>query len=319
MGVGSVTSMNGMSVMQRTMAGSTDAKSKNIQKEIADKEQQMRKAASKEDLSVAEKADERKKLQREISSLNAELERYQEELFKSQKRERMLAELQEKADPAEEGNAAGRIQADEKGEETGVVQEEISAAADPSAQQESLQGTVIVKNSDGTVILKGKMNEDEEGSVGADKKQADELREEGMDGDKTPFTDEEADTDTGLPPKEVEAMMSADASAGQAGRQEAVIAKIRGDIAVLKGEINQDERRGIDTDKKQAELEKLEKQEERARELPFSVLGEENSTKQAETKMKASVAQADTENNVIQFPKEEEQASQQMFGVSVSN
>jgi len=302
--------------MQMTMAGSADVKSKNLEKEIADKEQQMQKAASKEELSVEEKADQRKKLQREISGLRTELERYQEEALKSQKREKRMAELQKEAEPVKEGSAAEQARKAEE-EEEDTSPKEISAAesADMSARQAGLPGTVIVKNSDGTVIFKGKTNEDEGRSVDRDQKQTDEARKGNIAEEETASKDEERNG--GLAVKETEEMVSADASTQQAGRQEKVIARIRGDIAVLKGEINQDEIRGADTDQKQAELEKLEKKEERARLLPFSVLGEADSTERPAAQAKASVAQTDAENNVFPFSTEEEQASQQRFHVSL--
>ncbi|MDE7207201.1 MAG: hypothetical protein K2N90_08620 [Lachnospiraceae bacterium] len=61
MGVGSVTSRNSMSNVQMARARSADVKSKKIQNEITDIQQQMQKISSKEELSVDEKANERKK------------------------------------------------------------------------------------------------------------------------------------------------------------------------------------------------------------------------------------------------------------------
>ena len=72
MGISSITSMNGMSGMQMTMASSTETKNKNIQKEITDAQQQMRALSSKDELSVNDKANERKTLQKKIASLNTE-------------------------------------------------------------------------------------------------------------------------------------------------------------------------------------------------------------------------------------------------------
>ncbi|MDE7199331.1 MAG: FlxA-like family protein, partial [Lachnospiraceae bacterium] len=70
MGIGGITSANSMSVMQMTSSNVTDSRSKNIQKEITDTQQQMQKLSSKEDLSANEKSQERKALQKEISDLN---------------------------------------------------------------------------------------------------------------------------------------------------------------------------------------------------------------------------------------------------------
>ena len=100
MGIGSITSTNSMSVMQMTSSDLRDQKSKNIQNDITDAQQQMQKLASKEELSADEKANEKKKLQREISNLNTKLEQHQEELVRSHKREIMLAQLLEDREPA---------------------------------------------------------------------------------------------------------------------------------------------------------------------------------------------------------------------------
>lgn len=95
MGIGRVSSWNCMSDMQMNPTGMTDTKSKSIQKEITDVQQKMQKLPSKEEYSPSEMADERKKLQKEISGLNIKLKLHQEKLLKSQKREAMLAKLQE--------------------------------------------------------------------------------------------------------------------------------------------------------------------------------------------------------------------------------
>lgn len=105
MGIGSITSTNSMSVMQMTSSDLRDQKSKNIQNDITDAQQQMQKLASKEELSADEKANEKKKLQREISNLNTKLEQHQEELVRSHKREIMLAQLLEDREPAKEDTA----------------------------------------------------------------------------------------------------------------------------------------------------------------------------------------------------------------------
>ncbi len=324
MGVGSVSSMNSMSNLQTTMAGSTDVKSKNIQNEINDIQQQMQKVSSQEELSVDEKADERKKLQKEISSLNTELERHQEEFLRSQKREIMMAELQENEKPEEEDKAIDRAQTDEAGQEdAGNNAESIDSntaeqsrqdtstatSVTQSAQQTGQPGTVIVKNSDGIVILKGEMNPVERSDVDVD-----EIGEEDIAEEET----EDVDTDTGLSHKEMNAMVSANVSAQQASRQGTVIARINGDVAILKGEMSLDEKRGQDTDRKQEQLEKLEEKEEKARIFQFSVLGEANKAMETATKAEDSGMQISTDNNAFinasKLSQEEEQKLYVSFG-----
>lgn len=335
MSVGSVTSMNSMSSVQITRARSTDVKSKNIQNEIKDAQQQMQKLSSKEELSVDEKADERKKQQKEITNLNAELERHQKEFLRSQRREMMLAELRKEGQPTEEGKSADKTPTDkinkvgvaekeikttDRNSNTRLSQEETSAvsAVGASEQQKDDQGTVIFKNSDGTVILKGEAKQSENRGIDADKKQTDETQKE------TKSINDDADKDTGLSQKEIHKMISSDVSAKQTSLKGTVIVRIREGIASLKGEINQDERHGVNTDKKQKELEKLEEKEERARTLSSSVLREENSITNPLENAKVSGIQSKTDNNAVinfsQLSKEDDQeAAQQRFYVSFGN
>lgn len=314
MGIVGVTSMNSMSNRQMTMTGSTDSKSKSIENEITGVQQQMQKISTKEDLSVNEKTNERKKLQKEISGLNTELKQHQEELRKSQKREIMMAELQEDKEPAKEEKSKGKIQVDETSLD--------KAAETKEEGQAGRQGTVIAKTEDGIVLFKGKNNQDENLGIDAEKKQADEAKEQVVDEKETKAADSDKDKDTGLSRKEMFEIVSTDASAKQTNRQETVIARIQGGIAILKGEINQDERSGADTAKKQAELEKMEQKEQRARSFPFSVLGEANNTGKSAAKAKVSgikdAAQINIENNVIKLS-QEDPTSPQRFYISFGN
>lgn len=287
MGVGNISSMNGMSGMQMPVSGFTDTKSKKVQNEITEMQRKMQKLSSDEELSVDEKSDERKKLQQEISSLNTELQRYEEESLKSQKRKEMLAELRGEEEPAEEGESADKIQADRK--EEGAAETKTDAA------------TVIFQDSDGTVLLKGGVDQAEERGVDAEKKQADETEEEDMSEEAVKPMNEEDETDTGISGQEMYAMVFAEDSEKQEETQDRVIADIKGDIAVLKGEISQDKRRGVDTDQKQEELEKLQRREERARELQNRENRKDNVTKN------------------FPFPAAGAQASEQQFTVAVGN
>lgn len=281
MGIGRVSSWNRMSDMQMNPTGMTDTKSKSIQKEITDVQQKMQKLPSKEEYSPSEMADERKKLQKEISGLNIKLKLHQEELLKSQKREAMLAKLQEE-------------------KELSPDKTEKEEASDREEQAKG-QETVLTKNSDGTVILKEEKNPD--GSV----KTEDETKE-----------NIEADTkkDAGLSHKEMHAMVSANHSIQQAGRQGVVIARMKEGVVILKGEISQDERYGADTGKKQAELEKMEKREQRARAFQSSSLGEANSTVRSAAKANLPGAKDGVQtrdNNVVKFFQEDEAARQRFY------
>lgn len=324
MGVGSITSMNSMSGMWKTTAGSSDVKSKNIQNQITGKQQQMQKISSEKELSANEKANERKQQQKEIVNLNMELKRHQDEFLRSQKRELMMAELQKDAETEKE-EASANINAEETVKKASAEKESKKADADMAADsfQEKLpaagltdtsaeqQGTVIFKSDDGIVLLKENLNQTEKDTADTNKKQT----------EINPL-DKEEDTDTGLSQKELYTIVSEDASARQTDRQETVISKIKGGIAVLKGEINQDERRGVNTDKKQEELEKLEKKEENARSLQSSVLNKTDNTMNSSAKAKVSGIQDSTEKDVFLNASklsEEDWTSPQKFYVSLGH
>lgn len=316
MGIGSITSTSSMSSMQINTAGSTDTKSKKVEDEITSAQQQLKKLSSTQELSVAEKANERQKIQKEISSLNTELKQHQEELSRSQKREAMMAELLEDTKPANEEKSEDKIQttkaSSDKPDEKNLPAGE---------QQTGQQGNVILKNDDGTVILKDSA------------KQADETKENDTAEKEKATKDKDRDkaADAGMTSKEAHAMISADSSIQQAGRQGAIVAKTRGGIAVLKGEMRQDEKRGIDTEKNQAELEKMEKKENRAIAFQSSTLGEANNTmKSAETNATGTKDNTliGAGNNGFSNPfinalnvtqQNEGWASQQMFHVSLGN
>ncbi|MDE7133306.1 MAG: hypothetical protein K2O65_16205 [Lachnospiraceae bacterium] len=320
MGIGSVTSTNSMSSIQTITTASTDPKIKNIQNEITDAEQQMQKLSSKEELSVNEKSDERKKLQKEISDLNTELKQHQEELSRAQKREIMLAELREDQEPTKEETSEDKVSATEKSSD-----QEDEKKQPLDGQQSESQGTVISRNSDGVVILTEAMNPNENRNVGAEEAQAEETKEEDTAETEAKPTASDTVTDTGLSHKDMRSMVSADSSVQQANRQGAIVAKTSDGIAILKGEMKLDELRGADTEKKQAELEKMEQREERATTFQFSVLGQANNAMKSSAGNvpgSTNVAQANAENNAyinaLKVTQEKEQAAQQRFYVSFS-
>ena len=301
MGIGSVTSMNSMSGMQMTMAGSADSKSKSIRNKITNVQQQMQKVSSQDELSANEKANERKKLQKEISGLNTELKQRQEEFRKSQRREIMMAELQEEDKKPEKGEASEDI----------------------SVQQAGQQETGIARDKDRIVVPGEEMDQDEKRGVDTGKKQTDEIKEEAAAEKGIKPADRDTDEEEGLSRKEIYAMTSAETSVQQSDRLGTVIARIRGGIAVLKGEMDQDERYGADTEKKQSALEKMEEREQRARTFQSSILGEANNTMKSVAKAEMSDeknrTQINTENNAFQLFEDEGQALQQRFYVSLGN
>lgn len=311
MKINNAASTNSMSGIQ---VNTVDSKSKKFQNEITNVQQQLQKLSSKEELSVTEKANERQKLQKEISSLNTELKRHQEELSKSRKREAMMAELREDKGSAKEEKPEDKIQTKETATDKA---EEKSPTAD--GQQTGRSETVIAKSNDGTVILKGETN------------WSDESEEKGIVKETAKTADNGIAADTSLSQKEIHAIVSAGSFVQQAGRQGTIIARTRDGIAVLKGEMRQNERRGIETEKNLAEIEKMEKKEQRATAFQFSILGEAgNAMKSATgdytagTKDKAQMNAANNGFNnafinALNVSQKEGGASQQKFFVSLGH
>lgn len=325
MDVGGITLMNSMSGIWKTATRSMDVKSKSIQNEISGVQQQMQKVSSKEELSVNEKENERRKHQSEIASLNAELKRHQDEFLRSCKKEIMMMESQEREDAANEKtiqknpveNNLKATDIDTTGKSSyNDKRTPADISLGISAQQEGSQDIVIFKNNDGTVILKDTLNQNT--------KQIFETNETETGEKKTNPIDKEKDKDTGTLHKEIYAIVSDNISSQQESSREAAIAKIQSSIAILEGEISQDERHGVNTDKKEAELKKLEKKEEQARMLQSldSSNSRDIAVKPLE-QIRISGIPDNGENNAFidmsKLSKEEHQTQKQMFPFSLGN
>lgn len=324
MGIGSITSAGSMSAMQMPATDLKDQKSKNLQTEITDVQQQIQKLSSEEDLSAIEKANEQKKLKREKSSLDTELKQHQEELLRSQKREEMLAELRAAQLPDREKAANDVSQSSETTSDT--ADEKTQPANEGQTPQ---PGTIITQNSDGAVIFKGVMNPAKNSDTDSETKPADETKETDASVSEPMPEEREADTDPAAEfrptEKEMQAMVSADASMQIADQQGMLVAKTTDGIAILKGEIKQDEYRGVDTERKQAELKEMQKQQQQEMAFQFALLGEADGVMQtaAETAGSSSVsvqANADQTFQVsgLNTAQQEEQAMQQGFHAAIA-
>lgn len=273
MGIGGITSSTGsMSVKQVTAADLKDQKSKNIQNEITNVQQQIRQLSSAEDLPAHEIANERKKLQQEVSGLNTELRQHQDELRRSKKRELMMEELLEEKKPAEEQKTEDTLRPEE-------------AAADPADSgkqpadnpQAAQPGTVISSNSDGIVLFKESPEQNKTAGMSTEKEEANAPKEEAAAEENTKTAENDTAADDNASAREMHARVSADVFLQQADYQGTVIARSRDGIAILKSEIKLDEDRDTDTERKQAQLEKMEKQNQRETEFQFSLLGDAGS------------------------------------------
>ncbi len=317
MGISSVTSMNSMPVSQTAATGLKDQKSKSIQSEITSTQQQIRKLSSTEDLSANEKTNKQKQLQKEISGLNAELKQYQDELRKSQKREIMMAELQEDQKPAKEEKSEDQIQAVKEASQNPEDKKDLPDDKPQTERQEA----VISQNNDGVVILKDALNQDKSADTNMENKPADASQKEAIDKKEPQNKDDDMTADTNLSGREIYATAAADSSLQQADRLGTVVARTRNGIAILKGEMKQDENLGADPTRKQAEIEKMEKQEQRATAFQSSILGEANNAAKSaiETNESAKDSTQDNTKTVANafhlFP--EDQTLQQQFYVSI--
>lgn len=316
MGISSITSMNSMPVSQTAATGLRDQKSKSIQNEITSTQRQIRKLSSKEDLSANEKTNKQKQLQKEISGLNAELKQYQDELRKSQKREIMMAELQEDQKPAKEEKSEDQIQAVKEASQNPEDKKDLPDDKPQTERQEA----VISQNNDGVVILKDALNQDKSADTNMENKPADASQKEAIDKKEPQNKDDDMTADTNLSGREIYATAAADSSLQQADRLGTVVARTRNGIAILKGEMKQDENLGADPTRKQAELEKMEKQEQRAMTYQFSILGEANNTMKAATETNASVKDSvpdKAENTLyisgLNMPQDEQELQQRFF------
>ena len=314
MGIGSITSAKTMTVMQVAPSALKDQKSKSIQNEITEVRQQMQKLSSKEDLSANEKTNERKKLQKEISGLTTELKQHQDDLLRSQKREQMLAKLWEDKKPVKEDISETDTRSEEEASNT-TDKSDQSYKEQPSAQTNS----IIAQNSDGTVILKEITGQDRNSDRDTKTEAAVETEEEVHDETET-NTNDDAAADFRPSSREIQAMVTSDSSLQQTRHLGTIISKTSDGIAILKEEIEPAKELGLDTELKQAELKKIERQEQLAMAFQFSILGEADKALQSAANPQSSKDKAtDRENNAYINAlnlSREEYASQQKFYVS---
>lgn len=293
MRVGGITSTSNMPAMQVSPADLKDQKSKSIQNEITSVQQQMQTLSSEEELSANEKADERKKLQKEISDLNTELKRHQEELGRTRKREIMLSEMEENKKP-EEDTETEAAESEGSAQTAEASSDKTEDKKQPSDQQQPLQpGTVIAKSGDGVVILKEVMGQDGSQSVKEEDEQA--ATANAAAEEETEAAEDDAVTDSGLSDREVNAMVFANSSMQQADRLGALVTKTEDGIAVLKGEIKQDQLRDTDTERKEAELKEMQKQQLRETAFQFSMLRDAGSAMRAAESDAAEKEKAQTD------------------------
>lgn len=122
---------------QMGMNQATDSYSRNLQKQIADAQKQLRELSSNEDLSLEEKMKKRQEIQQHISDLNMQLRQHQMEL-----RKEAMSRSKERQD---EGSSMEGMQGGSKS--AGLSQASMTAviSADSSLKQARVQGSVATR------------------------------------------------------------------------------------------------------------------------------------------------------------------------------
>lgn len=222
MGIEGVRAAEGFAGSQAKAAEAVDAVSKGIQNEIENVQRKKQSLSSEEDISVEEKVKKRKELQQELRSLNAKLRQHQAEVRRERQKEAAAEELR-----AENGRDAEEKKAD--------LEADGKQKANPNGAggQEQKAGAAERKDP-----------KEKEGDVKGVREEQEKAREAGMSGD------------------EVRRFVAAGAAVEQNRKQGSIIARMEGGIVILKGEIDLDEVREEDTEKKRVELKE---QEERLR------------------------------------------------------
>lgn len=235
MGIGSMKGIESMS--NKPMSGAqpveTDPVIKNIQDEISEAQRQRQGLSSKEDLPAAERAKKRQELQQKISDLNRELRQRQADARKEQQRKALIDEnrtdVSNASNADEKDTKTKNLSAkDTAGKNTDINDTKIKGAGHTDSRNDNVQNTGASAEN-----VNGKTSQDKDSQNKASKLQ-----------------------DIEIPQKELKAVMQSKSSKEQMRKQESVIARIEGGIAILKSEIKLDEARGMDVEKKKEELKK---------------------------------------------------------------
>lgn len=249
MGIGSMKGIESMSnkPMGGTQPAEVDPVIKNIQDEISEAQRQRQGLSSKEELPAAERAKKRQELQQKISDLNRELRQRQADSRKEQQRKALIEE--NRTDVSNARNA------DEKDTKTKNISAKDSAGknADINDTKNKAFGHTDARNDN--VQNTGASAENVSGKTSQDKDSQDKASQL---------------QDIEIPQKEWKAVIESNSSREQARKQESVIARIEGGIAILKSEIKLDEARGMDAEKKKEELKKQTEKLQKAASAQFS-------------------------------------------------
>ncbi len=280
MGIGKIEAAGGVSGAEMTRMQPVDTVSKNIENEIFGLQRRMKELSSNEELSAEEKGKKRQEFRQEISKLNIELRQHQAELGREKRGEVIRREIKEdggEGRDAKAGNgAAGSTKADgsaadSAGAAAGKVPDRASMETKAAGSEASVQAlaagsaAAVQTKSAGSSVVSGEgPGSGEDNDIRADAA-----------GDRDAEKTEEKRNFA----KDRE-MFAGDSAMKRAKSQGAVIARMEGGIAILKGEIKQDEARGVNVDRKKEELARQERKLEQASAFQSSILGGSNQTLQ---------------------------------------
>ena len=240
---------------QKAAAQPADVVSKNIQNEISEVQRQKQGLSSKQEMSEGERSKKKQELQQELSSLNTRLRQRQAEVSRKQKQADRLEELSApdtdmRTRRAEGSNTGKTAQNSKAGKNT--EQSMGTEASFTKEAAEKMAGTGDAERSAGQTKR----------SAGQTKRSAGQIRhsteQTKRNAEKTERSSED-DRDEkpktgGIPQDKMQAIVGGDIFREQTERREVVIARIEGGIAILKGEIRQDEMLGNDVQNKKTEL-----------------------------------------------------------------
>lgn len=276
MGIDSIKRMDNLSGRPMAKAQPADSVIKGIEDEISEIQRQRQKLSSKEELPISEKAKKRQELQQKISDLNRELRQRQVEIRKEQQKDALAKEADAKATQTKDITAKAAAGQNPKAHAPGSGGIDTDAAKADNARTNTLNAIESRKN-----ILKennAKTNATKTNIVKTDNATVDAVERTGAQNSSPHSTAASAATAGGktyrdkaleeqaaqekkaqlenidIPEKKKKDIVRSDAAREQMQKQETVIARIEGGIAILKSEIRLDEARGGDTEKKQDEL-----------------------------------------------------------------
>lgn len=291
MGVSGISAIGGASGGQMTSAQSVDTVSKSIQDDISEVQRQKQELSSRKDIPVEEKVKKRQELQQEISSLNAKLRQHQAEVRKEKQKELMKDNAQTGRTDAgnEEKKSADKKVSAVKETEARATETKDSASRDSTGMNApSRDAPGIYARVKGVQAQSTSQKEMKAGSVAGSTTKSVEDRDVSPRDTGVKETEDKAvnDETAGISAAEMQGMVAADSYVKNSKVQETVIARIEGGVAILKGEIRQDENRGADAAPKRAELEKQQQRVQWASATPFSDLGLGSKTEKGSTQAK---------------------------------